>query len=167
VERLELIQEDRALDQDEISELLDSKRELYDINHDEVIKWSQRVKDKWLKDRDVNTKYFHTIASHNLKIYIIPKIIVNGSEVRDPKGIKKHILNFYKKIFGKGGITWGKLSADVWDESEKVSSISNSLLTAPFSMKEIHKAIFGIGADKTSELDGFFMSFLSNILGCC
>jgi hypothetical protein len=51
------------------------------------------------------------------------------------------------------------LGDDVWDNSEKVSSSSNSFLTAPFTMEEIHKAIFSMGADKAPGPDGFSMFF--------
>jgi hypothetical protein len=33
---------------DEIGELLASKKNLYDIHQDEVVKWAKRVKDKWM-----------------------------------------------------------------------------------------------------------------------
>jgi hypothetical protein len=104
VEHFENIQESRALDHDEILDLLDTKNELYDLHHDEITKWVQWAKDKWVKEGDANTKYFHTIASHNFKKYIIPRLIVNGIEVRDPSGIKDSLLDFYKDLFGKGGL---------------------------------------------------------------
>jgi hypothetical protein len=39
VEHFENIQESRALDHDEILDLLDTKNELYDLHHDEITKW--------------------------------------------------------------------------------------------------------------------------------
>jgi hypothetical protein len=44
---------------------------------------AHRAKDKWVKEGDANTKYFHTIAYHNFKKHIISRLIVNGFEVRD------------------------------------------------------------------------------------
>jgi hypothetical protein len=61
------IQEERVFAQDEIHDLLFSKKELYDIHLDEVSKWTQGAKDKWIKDGDANTKHFHTLSSHNFK----------------------------------------------------------------------------------------------------
>jgi hypothetical protein len=43
---LEEVQEDRGLLFDEIDESITSKKELYDIHQDEIVKWAQRVKDK-------------------------------------------------------------------------------------------------------------------------
>jgi hypothetical protein len=83
VEHFEHIQETRALDRDEILDLLDCKKEVYDLHHDEITKWAHRAKDKWVKEGDANTKYFHTIAYHNFKKHIISRLIVNGFEVRD------------------------------------------------------------------------------------
>jgi hypothetical protein len=59
-EHFEHIQENKVLDHDEILDLLDSKKEFYELHHDEVTKWAQTAKDKWVKEGDANTKYFHT-----------------------------------------------------------------------------------------------------------
>jgi preprotein translocase subunit Sec63 len=40
VEHFEHIQEHRALDTDEILDILDSKKELYELHRDEVTKWA-------------------------------------------------------------------------------------------------------------------------------
>jgi hypothetical protein len=63
-------------------------------------------------------------------------------------------LIFFIKICLVGG-----LLRDVWDESKNVSSSFNSFLTAPFTMKEIHKTVFSMGADKASGPNDFLMSF--------
>jgi hypothetical protein len=62
-------------------------------------------------------------------------------------------------IYLIGGTTWRCLGANIWDDSEKITSSSNSFLTASFTMKEIHIAVFSMGDDKSSSLDVFFMSF--------
>jgi hypothetical protein len=45
---LESVQDQRDLLSDEIDELLTFKKELYGIHQDEVVKWTQRAKDKWI-----------------------------------------------------------------------------------------------------------------------
>jgi hypothetical protein len=52
---------------------------------------------------DTNTRYFHMIVSHNFKKYIIHRLIIDGSEVRDQEHIKLHAYNFYKDFLAEGG----------------------------------------------------------------
>jgi hypothetical protein len=46
-------------------------KKLFNIHLDETIKWTQRANDKWVRERDANTKYFHTVVSRNFKKLII------------------------------------------------------------------------------------------------
>jgi hypothetical protein len=70
-----------------------------------------------------------------------------------------HLFLIFIKIYLVRGITWGHLGNNVWDDSKKVSSSSNSFLITPFIMEEIHTTIFSMGADKALGPDGFSMFF--------
>jgi mannose/fructose-specific phosphotransferase system component IIA len=47
--------------------------------------------------------FFHRVASANL----ISHMIIDGQEVNDFSQIQSYVVQFYKDLFGKGGVTWG------------------------------------------------------------
>lgn len=79
-------------------------------------------------------------------------------------------MQFYKNLFSKEEDSKVKLDANFWEEDEKVTSVENELLEAPFSEEEIKEAVFGSYAEGAPSPDGFpFIAYESgelNLLGC-
>jgi hypothetical protein len=51
----------------------------------------------------------------------------------------KHVVSFYKTLFGKEDDEGVSLNEDFWEESEKVYEDKNELLEAPFSKAEVRR----------------------------
>ena len=66
------------------------------------------------------------------------------------------LWTFYKSLFRKEPDTSVKLDSDFWEEDEKVSSVENELLEAPFIEEEVKVALFGSYADGALDLMVFF-----------
>ena len=64
------------------------------------------------------------------------------------------LWTFYKSLFRKEPDTSVKLDSDFWEEDEKVSSVENELLEAPFTEEEVKVALFGSYADGAPRPNG-------------
>jgi len=69
------------------------------------------------------------------------------------------LWTFYKSLFRKEPDTSVKLDSDFWEEDEKVSSVENELLEAPFIEEEVKVALFGSYADGAPGPDGLLFLF--------
>ncbi|XP_011623766.1 uncharacterized protein LOC105420737 [Amborella trichopoda] len=59
-------------------------KELEDLRRSEEIYWKQRYRNKWLKEGDLNTKFFHTIASTRRRHNDISGLNILGLDLRNP-----------------------------------------------------------------------------------
>jgi hypothetical protein len=78
------------------------KKILDDYYLEEEKYWKLRSKDQWLKSDDLNTTYFHRLATHRKKNLIV-KMKIKGTISESLSQIQTHIFNFYKNIFGQVG----------------------------------------------------------------
>ncbi|XP_042972903.1 uncharacterized protein LOC122304700 [Carya illinoinensis] len=58
------------------------QKEIDELLEEEELKWRQRAKQRWLKDGDRNTKYFHRCATHRKQMNTI-KVITSEEGVRE------------------------------------------------------------------------------------
>jgi hypothetical protein len=65
----------------------------------------------------------------------------------------EHAVDFYKSLFRKEPDSNISLGDDFWEENEKVTSVENELLTAPFT-EEVRVALFSSYADGAPGPDG-------------
>ncbi|KAG5585521.1 hypothetical protein H5410_045955 [Solanum commersonii] len=94
---MDLIQNDRVLTKDEIMIRETVLVELEELAKNEESRWRQKSKVLWLKQGDNNTKFFQRIATAHRRCNTIDRLIFNGEENKDPKEIKDHITEFYKR----------------------------------------------------------------------
>lgn len=125
-----------------------------ELNHcmnQEEIYWKQRAKQFWLKEGDMNTKFFHRYASARKQKNQILKLKdsvgswVEGDNMRSV--IYKYYVNIYKSA--------GTQEVDFVDGiQKKVTEAQNSLLLKPFESEEVKEAIFSMHPDKALGPDG-------------
>jgi hypothetical protein len=71
----------------------------------------------------------------------------------------KHVVAFYKNLFGEEASEGLKLDEDIWEVEEKVTSEENQILEAQFSVEEIKEAIDSSYAEGALGPDGFSFMF--------
>lgn len=125
------------------------------VQEDATIK--QHAKCFWLKDRNCNTKFFHSQIKGTRRMNRISRFKDFASMwLEDEQDSNSHILHYFRLIFAGG-------SADCAQVLELVQNLisreDNDLLCAPFSNEEFRSALFQMHLDKALGLDGLNPAF--------
>lgn len=133
---------------------------------EEDLKWRQRAKQKWLREGDRNTKYFHMCANQRKNSNAISKVS-NGEGfcASNQEDISNLFQLFYQYLFTTSqpkGIT-----ESLSHLGNSVTDDMNLLLLKEFTTEEIETAIFEMNSLSSPGLDGFptFLPDHCNIVG--
>jgi len=125
--------------------------------------WRPRAKTHWLRDEDLNTKFFHVAASSRRKVNRITSLIdVNNNRVSDEDKLCEVARDYFVDLFQAQNSDIQPI-IDVIHES--ISLEDNTLLTAPFVIDEFKEAIFSMKPDKCPRPDGFNPGFCQKFWG--
>jgi hypothetical protein len=135
------------------------KQRLAHLLREEEIKWYQRAKTTKLLQGDCNTKYFQLVTNgkhRKTRIFLLEQedCIVEGDE-----NLKRFITSYYKGLFGAPEPNNFSMIESTIDDIPQVSDLENEILTSPFTMDEVKKAIFEMEHNKAPGPDGFPAEF--------
>lgn len=82
----------------------------------------------------------------------------NGTDVEETE-LKKHITKYYKSLFGKLDQNTVELEELFTHDIPQVTNSENEILTASFTVEEVHKAVFQMEHNKAPGTDGFPVEF--------
>jgi hypothetical protein len=71
----------------------------------------------------------------------------------------KHVVDFYKTLFGEEHRDCIRLGVELWEEDEKVNDEENEALEAEFSEEEIQKDVFESYSEGSPSPDEFSFLF--------
>ena len=129
---------------------------------EQAVKWKQRSRCKWLKEGDINTKFFHNLASARNR-FNKTSVIVNGNQrLEKREDIVEHITLFFKNLYSKE--KWNRPFPDNLPFSDS-DATEATWMERPFSEDEVKAAVFDLGSDRAPGLDGFSMAFFPDFLG--
>ncbi|XP_075083310.1 uncharacterized protein LOC142167056 [Nicotiana tabacum] len=148
--------ENRALTQVEKQMVVNLKVELTKLAKAEDISWRQKSRCLWLKEGDMNTRYFQTIANSHKRNNNIEKLKVDNEITHDKDVIKEEILNYYQNLYTESE-TW-RPSAN-FDDVSRLSSKDREMLEKVFEEEEVHVVVQSSAPDKAPGPDGFTMAF--------
>lgn len=120
--------------------------------------YAQKAKIRWLKEGDVNSKFFHRVINFRRKTNEIVGLNLNGQWTEDVKKIKDGVRNFFKDHFSKRGGSRPGLRNDLFEK--KLSQEDNAFLIAPFSESEVKMAIDNCESSKSPGQDSFNFRFI-------
>jgi len=122
--------------------------------------WSQRAKIKHIKNTDINTTYFHRIASGKRNLKIIKQIqSAEGTTIVGEENIRNETKKDFESRFKAGEINNNLLTNQLQVINREISDEDNEMLTANLSNSEIKNAIFNIGDDKSPGPEGMTVEF--------
>ena len=136
------------------------RAQLNDLLAQEEDFWKQRAKSHWLEGGDLNSKYFHAVASARKPHINIEKIRdMYGAWVSSQAEICIVAGDYFVDLFMAPQRT-----LDHWplDFSRTVSKEDNMFLTSPFRADEFKDALFQMHPDKSLGPDGFNSAFFQH-----
>lgn len=91
---------DRLLPE-EVLRRLSLKEESLKKVREEEIKWKQRSRCQWLKEGDMNTKFFHGMASTRSRTNRICYLLDGNVRLDDREEIVDDIINYFSSLYSK------------------------------------------------------------------
>ncbi|WJX23528.1 hypothetical protein P8452_12731 [Trifolium repens] len=127
--------------------------------------WRQRAKMHWLREGDLNTKFFHMSANARGKVKKVVKL-VNEENVMVTKQeelcevAKQYFDSLFKASHGNHVPVLSLIQQRVTDED-------NARLTSPILKEEIYNALMQMHPDKSPGPDGFNPAFYQHFWHLC
>ncbi|GAU27412.1 hypothetical protein TSUD_356480 [Trifolium subterraneum] len=147
------------------SRFLEAQKQHAKVLIQEDIFWRQRAKMHWLKDGDLNTKFFHMSASARAKVKKIEKLITDENEVViDQQELGDVARKYFQELFKpKGGSHEPVLSLIL----TRISAKDNAMLEAPITKEELRTTLFQMHPDKSPGPDGYNPAFFQKNWHLC
>ena len=104
---------------------------------------------------DANTHFFHQYANGRRRKSTILHLEANGEEIRGQQNIIKHVVDFYKELFGHSSDTLLNLGDNFWPVDLKVSMEDQIELVKKFEVEEIKRVIMEMKENSAPGPNGF------------
>jgi hypothetical protein len=127
--------------------------------------WRQRAKMHWLKEGDLNTKFFHMSASARQKKKKIDKLVNEANiEVRTQHDLCETAKDYFDHLFQANVTNHDPVLSLI---APKISQEDNDRLVAPITREELKEALFQMHPDKAPGPDGFNPAFYQHFWDLC
>ncbi|MCH80176.1 hypothetical protein A2U01_0000939, partial [Trifolium medium] len=127
--------------------------------------WRQRAKMHWLKEGDLNTKFFHMSANARSKVKKIVKLVNDDDVVvTNQEGLCDVAKSYFETLFKVSERNHDPVLSLI---QPRVTEDDNERLTAPILKEEIHTALMQMHPDKSPGPDGFNPAFYQHFWHLC
>lgn len=145
----------------EEEEIIERKRVSAELLRDLI--WKERIlqqktKARWIKEGDMNSRYFHCWISKRRKGNEIEGLWVGDSWIEEVEQVRNEVFSHFKAQFCT--VTANRPSFPANFGQSKLEEADNVLLTAPFMEDEIRKAIWDCEPSRSPGPDGFSFGFI-------
>ncbi|WJX93691.1 hypothetical protein P8452_75185 [Trifolium repens] len=115
--------------------------------------WRQRAKTHWLRDGDLNTKFYHASATSRRKVNKITSLLdASDNLITNDIELCDVAHDYFADIFQR---QHSEIEPVINLIDCSISPDDNNMLTAPFVIEEFKEAIFSMKPDKCPGPDGF------------
>lgn len=159
IEDIDSIAESRLLNLEEWEERIRLEGKLEEMLKWDDLQWKQKAGRNWILQEDANTQFFHQMVSGRRRKNNISFLDSADGEIRGQKEITKHIVEYYKSLFGPNDPCNLRLGENYWPEELKLGEEDKTRLTAPFSMEEIKEVVMGMRENSAPGPNGFGVTF--------
>jgi hypothetical protein len=127
--------------------------------------WRQRAKMHWLKEGDLNTKFFHLSASTRHRAKKIEKLINDENiAVTTQPELCEVALNYFNNLFKANSTMHDPILSLI---APKITHEDNDRLVMPITKEELKEALFQMHPDKAPGPDGFNPAFYQHFWDLC
>lgn len=127
--------------------------------------WRQMAKTHWLRDGDLNTKFFHAAATSRKKMNIINSLVdSNNVCVTDEEQFCAVAKNYFNTLFIPQVSDTTPVIAAI---HESITVEDNNSLTVPFVIDEFKAAVFSMKPAKCAGPDSFNPGFFQKFWPIC
>ncbi|XP_040996249.1 uncharacterized protein LOC121242444 [Juglans microcarpa x Juglans regia] len=134
------------------------KAEFEKVLEEENLKWQQRAKQRWLKEGDRNTKYFHQCASQRRKVIRISKLIDDrDQEITNASAICQQFQAFFQELFTTANPQ--NIDGCLAATNPIVTNDMNQALMRPYCAQEIEEVLFQMDGLSSPGPNGFPAAF--------
>ncbi|CAN0913321.1 Transposon TX1 uncharacterized 149 kDa protein, partial [Linum grandiflorum] len=135
--------------------------ELNDFLGKEEAAWTQRPKQYWLRNGDLNTKFFHRLANRRRIHKALSKLQDdNGNCEESDEGMGRVAAEYFGNLFRAGDVDYEPVVASI---EQQVTPNHNNRLLAPFREQDFKDACFVMHPDKEPGPDGLNPAFYQQL----
>jgi len=120
---------------------------------------AQRSRSRWLKEGDVNSKFFHKCIKARKSRNSIKALRENDGWVVSPFEVRRKVVNYFTEHFAEDRWDMPKLEGV---DFRRLTDCDNGLLVAPFSLVEIEAVVRDSDGSKSPRPDGFNFAFIKD-----
>ncbi|KAH9754586.1 reverse transcriptase domain-containing protein [Citrus sinensis] len=132
-------------DQEGLEAFTEARKQYNELLHSHEVYWKQRAKSLWLKEGDMNSRFFHATTSKKMKKNTIEKLQNNqGMWCSNPSEIDALIIEYFQNLFSSGGCICELVLACV---EARITPLHNQLLLEPFTALDVKEALFSTHLD--------------------
>ena len=122
--------------------------------------WKQLSREKFIKEVDKNTKYFHLLANMKRRNKHIFELLVGGRSIHNPRRIKQEIRGYFKKLYQQKQLPFIKVQEGLLNQ---ISQDQASVIEVIPYEEEIKVAVWLCDPSKALGSDGFNLNFVKKM----
>ena len=117
----------------------------------------QKARSRWIKEGDINSRFFHRFANPKCKSSTLRGVAVNDVWIDEPGRVKAETYLFFKNRFQE--VEWVRPKLD-GVRFKEIGQQHNIRLSGPFSENEVKEAVWECRSDKTPGPNGLNFRFI-------
>ena len=142
-----------------------TKKEMEDIEKENINKLIFRSKARWVEEGEKNTRYFLNLEKKNYLNKVITTLNIDGKIITDPQKISKEQTKFYQNLYTEkldsNSSSYIESEKTFFDNNEhpKLTPIQNKFCENDLNETEILTSLKNLNNGKTPGTDGFPCDF--------
>jgi len=117
----------------------------------------QKARAKWIKEGDCNSRFFHLMINASRRNNCLKGVLIDGSWIEEPAPVKEEVRRFFLQHFQESDYDKPRLDGIRF---QTIGSHHKDMLVEHFQEKEVKRAVWNCGSDKSPGLDGLNFKFI-------